>query len=42
MSTDVENTLLQVIERYGGKSVVEAQAYFDKLREEGRYLLDVY
>jgi sulfite reductase (NADPH) flavoprotein alpha-component len=42
MSTDVENTLLQVIERYGGKSVAEAQAYLDKLREEGRYLLDVY
>ena len=42
MSTDVENTLLQIIERYGGKSVAEAQAYLDKLREEGRYLLDVY
>lgn len=42
MSADVENTLLQIIERYGGKSVAEAQAYLDKLREEGRYLLDVY
>jgi sulfite reductase (NADPH) flavoprotein alpha-component len=42
MSTDVENTLLQIIERYGGKSVAEAQVYLDKLREEGRYLLDVY
>ena len=42
MSTDVENTLLQVIERYVGKTVAEAQAYLDKLREEGRYLLDVY
>ncbi len=42
MSADVENTLLQIIERYGGKSVAEAQAYLDKLSEEGRYLLDVY
>ena len=42
MSTDVENTLLQIIERHGGKSAAEAQAYLDQLKEEGRYLLDVY
>ncbi|PVD53873.1 sulfite reductase [Terrimonas sp.] len=42
MSTDVENTLLQIIERYSGKSIGEAIAYFDKMKEEGRYLLDVY
>lgn len=42
MSTDVENTLLQIIERYGGKSIGEAVTYLDQLKEEGRYLLDVY
>lgn len=42
MSTDVENTLLQIIERYGGMSVADAFALLDRLKEEGRYLLDVY
>jgi sulfite reductase (NADPH) flavoprotein alpha-component len=42
MSVDVENTLLQIIERYGGKSIIDAIALLDKLKEEGRYLLDVY
>ncbi|MFT3700987.1 MAG: hypothetical protein QM802_01345 [Agriterribacter sp.] len=42
MSVDVENTLLQIIERYGGKSISDAIALLDKLKEEGRYLLDVY
>ncbi len=42
MSVDVENTLLQIIERYGGKSINDAIALLDTLKEEGRYLLDVY
>ncbi len=42
MSTDVENTLLQVIERQGGKSIPEAIEYLDRMKEENRYLLDVY
>lgn len=42
MSVDVENTLLQIIERYGGKSISDAIVLLDKLKEEGRYLLDVY
>ncbi|MBS1751887.1 MAG: flavodoxin domain-containing protein [Bacteroidetes bacterium] len=42
MSTDVENTLLQIIERYGGKSAELAQAYLNQLKEQGRFLLDVY
>ena len=42
MSVDVENTLLQIIERYGGKSIGEALAFLDQLKEQGRFLLDVY
>ncbi len=42
MSTDVENTLLQIIERQGGKTIAEAIEYLDKMKEENRYLLDVY
>ena len=42
MSRDVEYALLQVIERLGGKSSREALAYLDTLKEEGRFLMDVY
>ena len=42
MSRDVENTLLQIISRQGGKSEPEALAFLEKLKEEGRYLKDVY
>ena len=42
MSKDVEYTLLQIIERFGSKSTQDALEYLDKLKEEGRYLKDVY
>jgi sulfite reductase (NADPH) flavoprotein alpha-component len=42
MSVDVENTLLQVIQQQGKKTAAEAAAYLDQLKEEGRYLKDVY
>ena len=42
MSVDVENTLLNIIEQFGNKSKDGAQQYLDKMREEGRYLKDVY
>jgi sulfite reductase (NADPH) flavoprotein alpha-component len=42
MATDVEYALLQVIERYGGKSTEQAIQYLDELKESGRYLKDVY
>lgn len=42
MSTDVENALIQIVQNYGGKSVAEAFSFVEKLKEEGRYLLDVY
>jgi len=42
MSVDVDYTLLQIIERFGGKKTTEAIEFLDKLKEEGRYLKDVY
>jgi sulfite reductase (NADPH) flavoprotein alpha-component len=42
MSRDVDYAMLQVIERFGSKSTNEAIEYLDKLKEEGRYLKDVY
>jgi sulfite reductase (NADPH) flavoprotein alpha-component len=42
MSVDVESTLLQVIEQFGGKTREDAQLYLDKMIEEDRYLKDVY
>ena len=42
MSVDVEYTILQIIERFGSKSAIEAIEYLEKLKEEGRYLKDVY
>ncbi len=42
MSTDVENALLQIAEKYGNKSPEEAIQFLQDLKEEGRYLTDVY
>lgn len=42
MSVDVENTLLQIIEQFGERSKEDAQKYLDNLKEEGRYVTDVY
>lgn len=42
MSKDVENTLLEIIQEQGKKSVEEANAYLKKLKDEGRYEKDVY
>ncbi|UAY52984.1 diflavin oxidoreductase [Ferruginibacter albus] len=41
-SVDVENTLLQIIEKYGSKSSEDAKKYLEQLKEEGRYEKDVY
>jgi sulfite reductase alpha subunit-like flavoprotein len=40
MSEDVEKTILEVI-RTAGKNE-DAEAYFNQLKESGRYLKDVY
>ena len=42
MSADVEKTILKIIEHFGERSAEEAQQYFDNLKDEGRYVTDVY
>jgi sulfite reductase (NADPH) flavoprotein alpha-component len=42
MSNDVENALLEIIQHAGHKSRPEALHYLDVMKEEGRYLKDVY
>jgi sulfite reductase (NADPH) flavoprotein alpha-component len=42
MSVDVEATLLQVAHLQGGKTTEEAAVWLEGLKEEGRYLRDVY
>ena len=42
MSVDVENTLLEIIAEYSSFTKQEAEDYLNDLKEEGRYLKDVY
>jgi len=42
MSVDVENTLLRIIEQFGERSKEDAIKYLDDLKEDGRYVTDVY
>ncbi|MEO8567873.1 MAG: flavodoxin domain-containing protein [Ginsengibacter sp.] len=42
MSVDVEKTLLQIIENFGERSKTDAEKYLDNLKEEGRFITDVY
>lgn len=42
MSVDVEQTLLQIIEKFGERSKEEAEQFLDDMKEEGRYVKDVY
>lgn len=42
MSNDVEQTILKIIETFGERSKEEAKQYLEHLKEEGRYLTDVY
>ncbi len=42
MSVDVEDALLQVIQLHGSRSKSEALTYLDQMKEDGRYLKDVY
>jgi len=42
MSDDVEQALIQVIEKFGEKNSEQAQSYLNQLKEEGRYQKDVY
>lgn len=42
MSIDVENALLYIIQEQGDYSTEQAEEYLERLKEEGRYLKDVY
>jgi sulfite reductase (NADPH) flavoprotein alpha-component len=42
MSIDVEHMILQIIREFGDRSEQEAIQYLDNLKEEGRYVMDVY
>lgn len=42
MSSDVEKTLLGIIEKYGNKTPEGAKEYLEELEESGRYEKDVY
>jgi sulfite reductase (NADPH) flavoprotein alpha-component len=42
MSKDVEYALLQVIERFGSRSSEQAIEFLEQLKEQGKYLKDVY
>ncbi len=42
MSSDVEKTLLTIIEKYGNKTPEGAKEYLEELEESGRYEKDVY
>ncbi len=42
MSVEVEKELLSIIETHGGLAADKAKAYFEQLKEEGRYSKDVY
>jgi sulfite reductase (NADPH) flavoprotein alpha-component len=42
MSEDVENTLVFIFQKHGKFSPARAQEYLQELKEEGRYVKDVY
>ena len=42
MSVDVENTILEIIQSEGNRSAEQAEEYLNSLKEQGRYLKDVY
>ncbi len=42
MGRDVEHTLLQIIQQQGNKSKEEAEQYFEIMKEEERFMEDVY
>jgi sulfite reductase (NADPH) flavoprotein alpha-component len=42
MSVDVEDTLMQIVETFGEKSIEQAIQFVEQLKDESRYLKDVY
>lgn len=42
MSIDVEKTIIEIIEEFGERSKTDAVKYLDDMKEDGRYITDVY
>ncbi|RYF96524.1 MAG: sulfite reductase, partial [Chitinophagaceae bacterium] len=42
MSVDVEDTLMQIVQKFGEKTIEEAVQFVEQLKDESRYLKDVY
>lgn len=42
MSNDVEIAILQVFEKFGGKTTEAAKAYLEQMKKDGRYQKEVY
>lgn len=42
MSVDVEDTLFQIVEKFGDKTIEQAIQFVEQLKDESRYLKDVY
>ena len=42
MSVDVENTIIDVIQEFGNRNETQARQYLERMKEEGRFLKDVY
>ena len=42
MSVDVEDAVMQIVQKCGNKTMEEAVQFVEGLKEEGRYLKDVY
>jgi len=42
MSVDVEDTLMQIVQKHGNKTIEQAVQFVEQLKDESRYLKDVY
>ena len=42
MSVDVEDSIMQIVQKCGNKNIEEAVQFVEGLKEEDRYLKDVY
>jgi sulfite reductase (NADPH) flavoprotein alpha-component len=42
MSVDVEDTLLQIVQKFGDKTIEQSVQFVEQLKDESRYLKDVY
>lgn len=42
MSVDVEDTIMQIVQKHGDKTIEQAVQFVEQLKDESRYLKDVY